>query len=56
MTCNYFFRCDKEFQELLEECKEEFLNFNPKFKGVRLTKNFIAKRALLFYLERSQKL
>jgi hypothetical protein len=54
MAKNYHhLTCSKETKKLImEECKEEFLKYNPQFDGVLITQEFILKRIALSYLDK----
>lgn len=42
----------REVKDLvLKQCKEEFIRYNPKFKGMFLSQNFIVHRIAEHYME-----
>ena len=44
--------CSTETKQLImEECKSEFLKFNPKFRGFNLSQGFMLRRIAEHYLE-----
>jgi hypothetical protein len=44
--------CSNESKKLIEEdCKKEFLNHHPEFKGLRLSNGFILSKIIKYYLE-----
>jgi len=47
--------CSKSTLNLImEDCKEEFLENNPKFRGMHLTQGFMLRKLAFYYLEREE--
>lgn len=44
-------RVEVETDELLNMCVKEFLDSNPEFRGMKITKNFIVRRIADYYLD-----
>jgi hypothetical protein len=42
---------DEEVLEILNKCAEDFLDNNPKFVGMKLSKNFIVRKIGEYYLD-----
>ena len=43
---------EEVFNKIMIDCKKEFLEYNPQFKGMKLSHNFILNRIADKYLDK----